>query len=392
MPWDLGPIGGVNAVVANLYERFAFHGELQPALLVTSWTHTKPVRKADGGYDKTFLRIRGPLERGNMLRSLAAYLLFLPGELRKAARLIRELDAAVVNPHYPSLAMLTVAIARRLGLHRARLVLSLHGTDIRQAASGSALSRFFWRRLLREADAIVAVSHGLAKEAIAFDPGSRSKVVVVHNGLDTEAFTAQARMPSAVPPSLTSRRFLLTVGAFEHKKGQDVLLHAFVRLARTHEDLDLVLIGQAGPATQETQSLIDSLGLAPRCHVVENAPREVVASYMKAASLFVLPSRLEAFGLVLLEAGAFGLPVVATRVGGIPEIIAGPEYGVLVEPDDPEALERALEDLLQHAEKARAMGENLRQRVGSVFSWEAAYQGYRATIERMDPPSGEACS
>jgi glycosyltransferase involved in cell wall biosynthesis len=77
---------------------------------------------------------------------------------------------------------------------------------------------------------------------------------------------------------------------------------------------------------------------------------------------------------------------VATRVGGIPEIIAGPEYGVLVEPDDPEGLERALEDLLQNAEKARELGENLRQRVRTVFSWEAAYRKYRDILDgRGDP-------
>ncbi len=387
LPWDLGPIGGVNAVVASLYERFTMHGELQPAILVTNWADKTPVHKTDGGYDKVFLRIRGPIERGGTLRSLAAYLLFLPNELRKAARLVRDLGVSVVNAHYPTLAMLTVALARRLGLHRARLVLSLHGTDIRQAASGRALSRFLWRRLLREADAIVAVSHGLAKEVIALDPRSRSKVAVVHNGLDAEAFTALARLPGGVSSSRTSRHYLLTVGAFEHKKGQDVLLHAFARLAPTHEDVDLVLIGQAGPATQEIESLIHSLGLAPRCFVLKNAPREVVARYMKSASLFVLPSRSEPFGLVLLEAGAFGAPVVATRVGGIPEIIDGPEYGVLVEPDAPEALARALEDLLENAEKAREMGENLRQRVRTVFSWEAAYRKYRDILDGRGGPA-----
>ena len=91
----------------------------------------------------------------------------------------------------------------------------------------------------------------------------------------------------------------------------------------------------------------------------------------------------EGFGLVLLEAGAFGAPVVATRVGGIPEIISGPEYGVLVAPDDVDALRRAIESLLENPEMAREIGSNLRGRVRNVFSWEEAYRNYRNVLQRI---------
>jgi glycosyltransferase involved in cell wall biosynthesis len=387
LPWDLGPIGGVNAVVANLYERFAFHGEFEPIVLVNRWEDKTPVALDENGYRKVRLRIRSPLERGGILRSLVAYLLTLPLELLKVRRLVRDLRVTVVNAHYPTLALLTVALARRLGFHRARLVLSLHGTDIHRAGSGGRISKFLWRRLLEEADAVVAVSAGLASVAGALAPKALHTTQVVHNGIDAGRFIADASREPARNAGLGDRRVVVSIGAFDRNKGHDVLLRAFSRVASRHEDLHLVIIGQTAPDLANLEHLVVSLGLSGRCTLIRDASREEVAGWLAAATAFVLASRSEGFGLVLLEAGAFGVPVIATRVGGIPEIIAGPEYGLLVEPDDPGALESALEDLLQNAEKARVLGENLRRRVRTVFSWEAAYKEYRNILDDRGVPA-----
>jgi len=383
LPWELGRIGGVNAVVANLYNQFSFHGTLKPTLLIQSWEHTKPVFVQEDGYDKVRMRIRGPIEKGSILWPLAIYFFFLPHELNKIKRLFRNLRIAVINAHYPTLTMLNVILARRLKLVNARLVLSLHGTDISRAKSGHFIEKRLWRWLLLEADAIVTCSAGLSETVLAFEPKALSKTAVVHNGLDMDRFIAESETHPAFPQHLTNRRIILAVGAFDYNKGHDVLLNAFVGLAVKYADLHLVLIGQKAPDTANVESLIEHLGLTDRCTMLVDVPHQIVASYMRLASIFVLPTRSEAFGLVLLEAGAFGAPVVASRVGGIPEIISGPEYGVLVNPEDPKDLKSAMESLLEDTQKAREMGSNLRERVRKVFSWEEAYGKYRRVLEKI---------
>lgn len=147
-----------------------------------------------------------------------------------------------------------------------------------------------------------------------------------------------------------------------------MLLRAFMSLSRRWPDLYLVLVGQDVHATQDIRSLVERLGLVERVSMLIDVPRQTVAHFMRSAILFALPTRYEPFGLVFLEAGSHGVPVVATRVGGIPEIIPSPEFGILVEPDDPEGLASAIDSLLREPRAATRMGERLRERVRTVFS------------------------
>src|SRR5262249_1147568 len=105
-----------------------------------------------------------------------------------------------------------------------------------------------------------------------------------------------------------------------------------------------------------------------------------VARFFDRATAFCLPSRAEPFGIVLLEAGAFRLPVVATRVGGIPEIVEDRVTGLLVPPDDAGSLADALVRVLTDSDFAASAGRGLHDRVRAVFSWRRAYDAYRALL------------
>jgi glycosyltransferase involved in cell wall biosynthesis len=107
-------------------------------------------------------------------------------------------------------------------------------------------------------------------------------------------------------------------------------------------------------------------------------PHGHLLDFFGRAKLFVLPARREGFGLVLLEAGMFDVPIVATDVGGIPEVVTQGETAVLVPPDDPARLADAMLDVLRHPEAARAMAERHRRAVEGKFSWETAYRAYTA--------------
>jgi glycosyltransferase involved in cell wall biosynthesis len=187
---------------------------------------------------------------------------------------------------------------------------------------------------------------------------------------------------------LAGRRYILSVATFEPKKGLDVLIRAFAAMRRSGTDIALVLVGRVEEAATSLRALATELGLDDDVVFVEGLPHSQIGPFFEHASAFCLPSRAEPFGIVLLEAGAFHLPVVATRVGGIPEIIEDGESGLLVEPDDPAALVSALTEVLRDDRLARRLADRLFERVQTEFSWQHSYAEYRRLVRSDGPANG----
>lgn len=173
-----------------------------------------------------------------------------------------------------------------------------------------------------------------------------------------------------------SPEYLLSVGTFEHKKGQDVLLEAFHRLARLHPDLHLLLVGRSTAYLPVLRDLVVRHGLEDRVHFHPDIPHEDIARFFAHARAFCLPSRSEPFGIVVLEAGVFGLPVVASAVGGVTEILRPGVDGTLVPPDDPEALFLALHETLKPGDAVHRQAASLKARVLRDFTWRSAFARY----------------
>jgi glycosyltransferase involved in cell wall biosynthesis len=237
-----------------------------------------------------------------------------------------------------------------------------------------------WRLALHAATAVVACSKAFAADVGTFVGKVPPLVHSVQNGLDVEYFLANVDRASGLPPALINREFILSIATWEWKKGLDTLVRAFADVRRTNPGIVLVLIGRAGGAEGALRTLAEELGIASNVLFLENLPHPQMGKYLEQAKAFCLPSRAEPFGIAILEAGAYRLPVVASRVGGIPEIIIDGETGLLVEPDDAGALAAALQRVLSDAELARKLGERLYGHVVDDFSWKRAYQQYRKLI------------
>ncbi|NDP41115.1 MAG: glycosyltransferase family 4 protein [Aromatoleum sp.] len=385
LPWDPSRPGGVDLVALNLYREMRSRGVYEPRMLIASWEHPAPLDSVDDGRPTTRIRLRSPVGGRSALVHALTWLLALPAELPRLARHLRAHRVAVVNAHFPGLSALQFVLVKRFLYRDLRVVLSFHGLDIGGAARTRGLERWLWRRLLRSADALVACSHDLAGQIRAFDPGVTARTVTIHNGLDTDGFLAEAAPDAVLDPRLEGRRYILSVAAYEPKKGLDVLIRAFASLVpRVEPDVLLVLVGVDRGIRAELLALAANLGVADRVVSFTDVAQARLHPFYRAATAFCLPSRREPFGLVLLEAGAYSLPVVASRVGGVPEIIAHGETGRLVPPEDPEALAAELQDLLSHpAERAR-LGAALHSRVRARFTWAAAYERYVA-LRALEP-------
>lgn len=162
------------------------------------------------------------------------------------------------------------------------------------------------------------------------------------------------------------RDFIAALGRLGPEKGYDILIRAFARIASSRPDIDLMIVGEGGER-QALQALAEELGVGPRLYMPGAAKQPF--PLIRTARAFVMSSRFEGFPNALAEAMALGIPCVATRFSGVEDIIRDGENGRLVALEDVEAMAAALADLLDHPDRAAALGREA-MRVASDFSAE----------------------
>ena len=203
--------------------------------------------------------------------------------------------------------------------------------------------------VLRRLPCVITVSHHLRRELI--DAGLHpTRVVPVHNAIDLDAFAARARVP--LPPDLRGDRdgpIITCIARLTPQKGHADLLAAAPAVLARWPTAHFWLVGE-GFLRPELEAQAVRLGVAPAVHFL--GYRDDVPLLMAVSDVVVLPSRREGFGIVLLEALALSKPVVATAVGGVPEVIRDGETGWLVPPAQPQALGRAIIEVLDDRERA----------------------------------------
>jgi glycosyltransferase involved in cell wall biosynthesis len=370
-------VGGVNQAVLNLARVMLENGSWQPLLLVTCETEI-PASHPHIVCPVESLYLRPP----DSLRSILAFLAHLPTALFRLTRLLRASDVRIVSCHFPDNESVHFALLRRLRLYQGKLVLSFHGEDIRILSLKTALGRSIARWMMRNADAVVACSHGLLRDLVTFEPACNKHAAVIYNAIDIDKFTSGIEKTFVLPDVLQGKRFLLNVARYEYKKGQDILIKAFDKIAAEFPDLMLLMIGTSvGQESANVRSMVDQSPVSERILMLENIPHTRVGAFMQAAEIFVLPSRREGFPFVLLEAGAMRLPVVAAACLGVPEIIQDGETGRLVPVEDADALANAIGSLLRDKQKRRRYASQLHDLVARDFSWKTAYQKHVNFVE-----------
>lgn len=246
-----------------------------------------------------------------------------------------------------------------------------------QLHGGYALSSWTERTAVEAADAVIAVSGAMREDILACYPAlDPAKVHVVHNGIDTTLYRPSHRTDALTRTGLDpARPYVLFVGRITRQKGVPHLLRA-VR----HIDPGAQVVLCAGaPDTpeidREFRELYEELSRVREgvFWIPQMLPRTDVVQLLTQAAVFVCPSVYEPLGIVNLEAMACGTPVVASRVGGIPEVVEDGKTGLLVDVDDgfEEGLARALDAVLGDRETARRMGEAGRERAVGAFGWDA---------------------
>lgn len=299
--------------------------------------------------------------------AMALHGLLMYLSLRSFVReLHRERRFDLVDAHYvyPD-GFAAVRLAGLLGL---RVVVTARGSDIHRFTEFPLIRRLVLGTLQR-ADRAIAVSASL-KEAMMRLGLPETKIAVVPNGVDTEKFHPMSRAEARSRLGLENGKLILSVGHLVPLKGFDLLIRSFAALVeqKEHRDSRLVIVGE-GPERPRLEKLVASLGLSDRVRLVGAVAHRDLRPWYSAADAFCLASSREGWPNVLLESMACGTPVVATAVGGAPEIVASDRLGLLAERSEPplaRALDRALSEVWDH----RLIAGHARAR-----SWEAVAAG-----------------
>ncbi len=298
-------------------------------------------------------------------------------------------------------------------LTRLPLVITLQGETVMDDSDIFQTSRTLQsalRRGIRSAAVVTGCSAFTladAEERFGLEPG---RGLVIFNGVDVEGThtgpdTADPASRSGQPsdPAPPDRPYILGLGRVVEKKGFDLLLSAYAGMGDPGRAFDLV-IGGSGPALESLQESARDLGVADRVHFVGRLSRAQVARFMAEAEIFVMPSRLEPFGIVVLEGWRAGAAVVATTQGGPPEFVRDGVDGVLVDPFDTAAFSAALARLVSDGDWRRSVATAGQARV-SEFAWPTIAERYRAVYsslctrtpveshpepELTSPPQGES--
>lgn len=262
-----------------------------------------------------------------------------------------------------------------------RVVVSYHALGV--DARGTVV-RPYLRPLLRRMDAHIAVAEIQKRHLVEVEGLRPDSVHVIYNGVDTALFRPasndeRSSMRRALGAS-DDAMVLMAVGSLKPIKGVDILLRAVAPVMQKHAHVHLVLVGE-GPDRTALKSLARELGIADR--VLLLGLRDDVDALLRAADALVLASRTEALPTVVLEAMATGLPVVATNVGGIPEMVEHDRSGILVAPEDVAALGAAIERIVVDGALRRTLGLRGRQIVESRFRIETMCESRMAFFEEL---------
>ena len=360
-------VGGLENGVVNLINRMPADAYRHAVLALTEVTD---FRRRIARDDVEFISLAKP-----------------PGHLwwlyPRLFRLFRQLRPAIV--HSRNLAALEVAVPA----WAAGVPVRIHGEHGRDVGDLKGLNKTYqWLRRLYNpfVTHFIALSRDL--ENYLLDPVgiARRKVTQIYNGVDAERFHPADGLPiiDGCPFRRPQHWLVGTVGRMQTVKDQTLLARAFVRALEREpalrQRLRLVMVGE-GPLRAQAQEILDAAGVADLAWLP--GERHDVPDILRGLDCFVLPSLAEGISNTILEAMASGLPVIATRVGGNPELVLEGETGRLVPVGDVEALASALIDDAHAPEADRAAGLAGRWQVERRFSMDSMVAAYRGLYDEL---------
>jgi glycosyltransferase involved in cell wall biosynthesis len=285
---------------------------------------------------------------------------------------------------YSTMAQMVIRFAHK---HRIPCVLTCH------TVMDSLFSIFLQRPMglaLRRADRLIAVSQASAhfSRLLGFH---EKRITVVPNGVDLSCFNGEIdAFVMREELSIGDEPLVVTASRLIKRKNPNLLISAFAKVLKVVPDAKLAIAG-SGREQDNLSRQVKGLNIANSVFMVGELLKERVAQLMAAADVFVLPSKMESFGLALLEASAAGVPVVCSNAGGVPEVFQDGFNALLYPPGDDIAMAKAIIRLIQDRELAKTISANAVE-TASKFTWEMAAERTIRVYEEVLQENASSCS
>ncbi|KKO72130.1 glycosyltransferase [Kerstersia gyiorum] len=300
-------------------------------------------------------------------RGWVGYFLMVPA----VQKLINEIRPDVINAHYASGYGSTLRF-----LKGAPKLISVWGSDVYLFPYRSRLCAWWLSGNLLAADAIASTGHEMAKQVHRLI-GEKKQIYITPFGVDVSRFSGSCGSPNKV----SHKNFFVigTVKALSHVYGIDILIKAFWLLVQRHPDgisgkaLKLFVIGD-GPDKEKLMKLCVDLKLENAVTFIGRVPHNQVPEWLGEMDVFAVLSRSESFGVSAIEASAAGLPVVASNVGGLPEVVLNDKTGKIVAVENPEDAAYAFSLLLSNEVLRDNLGQAGRALVAERYTWDACVE------------------
>ena len=343
-----------------------------------------PKKKNVDGFEVRYPRV--PMLPGGCLFFLSGFLLYL-----RCRPIVRELllhggiDLIHAHTIMPE-GFAAVMLGKAFGIP---IVCTVHGSDIKLYPWKSRATLLTTQWALRRVNCLISVSQDL--QTLVFKLVGTRQIRIARNGADGERFRPISKDDARSRLGLPSdKKLILFVGNLFTVKGVEFLLAALSQLKR--RDLHLYLVGD-GHLRGDLTATANKLEVGDLCFFMGQRPHDEIPVWLSAVDCLVLPSLSEGFPTILVEAMVSGAPIVATAVGGVPEIVKDRKTGLLVAAKDPQALARAINELLTDQELARAITENAKLYVTANLTWERNAREmlsvYRELVNNSLPGRGQ---
>ena len=252
----------------------------------------------------------------------------------------------------------------------------------------STVKRLFKKSVLPNVAKIIAISTDNKAVLSELYPKEKDKIQVIHNGIDITWWQSQLlrfteddrkRIKKNIFFAKEDTFIITCVAELHERKGQKYLIAAISKVAEKYPNIKLVLVGE-GPALEDLKKFVKNRKL--EAHVTFTGRLNDIPQILKSSNIFALPSRREGFGLVNLEAMLTPLPVVASRIGGIPDVVTE-QTGILVQPENDDELAKAILILIEHPEISEKLAEAGKWRVKDHFTAEKMAEEYEKAYREL---------
>lgn len=352
--------GGVSNVVRQLYHKAKSFGD-------STFIITQVGSVSEESVDSEVVRLCIP-DIPTLKNGFLAYsrnIVLRRRAKQKIEDLIKKNDTELVHIHCP------VAKFQKVIKNWRPIFLTYHGSDVLQLYDSNANS--IMKKINRRAHHVSAVSDALVHELRKEQPELNGRLSKVPNGKPVNL--------EIIVPIEKTQEYFLYVGDLLRNKAVDLILRAFGAINNCHK-FKLCIVGD-GPEKPELHRIVHELGLETDVQFYGTLPKEKVLGLMSNAYALILASMREGLPLVILEAFSFGCPVIASGVGGIPELVRHGENGLLFEPENIHALTECIRKIVSDKKTREQLSAGALRFVESYPTWDEVYLQYRNVYTKM---------